>query len=795
MSKCTDFDNCPSKGGAVNMYGVAGTTRQSLDEIRMTEIMQAIERGHVEAAKSLLNGVSPDIQDRTGRTVFSRAVSFGNSKQDLHNRLNAELLFDLLISRGADPDLGDHMGETPLHWAVRAGDLEMVSLLLRKGAQSDLPDKWGRTPLSRAAENSQLHIVETLIEHGADVEIRDNEGQIPLWWFLNNTDRTNPKDRATTKDLVDFQRWCSILGPKGSIEPVTKKRRTFLAWACERGDQQLVQELLQTTWTDPNSIDRHRKTPLIYALEWKHYKIADLLMSGIGPVRTKKDCVSLHLLIREGRSRLLRLFLERYKSNLEEEDTYSAVPLMRMALQQSDRPTVRLLLDYKASTQGLRSSDWFGPCSTLRAAEPSVGLNRANWDGYSSIPVVEMKIRERDRNAVATLLGQRARILELEDDDDDFAQYSSNIQQSMAVDIMTHKDGRQDVEWISEEAFHQKMGKMTKSPDESHLILFRENQSWNTYCQMDNLPNELKFSLGNRSPCRTFSLSIVMRFQNMNAPQDSEEDTSSEHYRVRTIEWSVLEAPPKTIHYFSNLPFGWTPRSDLEFIELFMQTWKDDWISFCRDERRNLGHLRSYQLAAGGKDDLLIDAIAGNMQKWTQMQWMLEDQLNQAREFVAQYQTFTESRNLSEYMSKIITAFEHDVSSQIDKMEQGIRDLLQVEFAWVSINEAHRSTSLAASMKRLSWITFIFLPLMFSSSLLGMNVDILKDDPSWYWFLLIGGSLSLLTVITWVGARFTRLETWLEHMVRTQPKRKQYPLDQKMRPLSRSLPPQPANPH
>ncbi|KAB8261316.1 ankyrin repeat-containing domain protein [Aspergillus pseudonomiae] len=803
------------------MHNVANITRQSLDEFRMTDIMQAIERGHVDAAQSLLNGVSPNIQDRTGRTLLSRTISF-NSKQDLRNRLNVDVLFDLLIARGADPDLGDHTGETPLHWAAKAGDHEIVCLLLQKGAQSDPADKWGRTPLSRAAErghnllverllvdgradsnsrdrrgrtplswaaeNSHLHIVETLVDHGADVEIRDNEGQIPLWWFLNNTDRGND-NRETETDLVDFQRWCSILGPRGSTEPVTKKRRTFLAWACERGDQRLVQELLRTTWTDPNSIDRHRKTPLIYALEWKHYEIADMLMSGIDPETTKKDCVSLHLLIREGRSRLLKLFLDRYTSNLKEEDMYSTIPLMRMALQQSDRPTVRLLLDYKASTQGLKSSDWFGPCSTLRAAEPLVGLNKANWDGYSSIPVMEMTIQERDRTAVATLLGKRARILELEDDDDDFAQYSSNIQQSIAVDIMTLKDGRQDVEWILEEAFDQKMRKMTKSADESHLILFRENQPWNTYCQMDNLPNELEFSLGNRSPCRTFSLSIVTRFQNMKAPQESPEDKNGEYYRLRTIEWSVLEAPPKTIHYFSNLPFGWTPQSDLEFIELFMQTWKDDWISFCRDERRNLGHLRSYQLAAAGKDDLLIDAIAGNMQKWTQMQWMLEDQLNQAREFVSQYQAFTESRQLSEHMGKIITTFEHDVSNQIDKMEQGIRDLLQVEFAWVSINEAHRSTSLAASMKRLSWITFIFLPLMFTSSLLGMNVDILKDDPSWWWFLVIGGSLTFLTVVSWVGARFTRVETWLEHILWPQPKRKQYSLDQHMRPFSRSLPP------
>ncbi|RAK95528.1 uncharacterized protein BO80DRAFT_260808 [Aspergillus ibericus CBS 121593] len=56
-------------------------------------------------------------------------------------------------------------------------------------------------------------------------------------------------------------------------------------------------------------------------------------------------------------------------------------------------------------------------------------------------------------------------------------------------------------------------------------------------------------------------------------------------------------------------------------------------------------------------------------------------------------------------MQDTIYALDREISGQIDKLEQTVRDLLQIEFAWVSINEAHRSTSLATSMKRLSWIT------------------------------------------------------------------------------------------
>ncbi|KAH6965002.1 ankyrin repeat-containing domain protein [Fusarium venenatum] len=61
---------------------------------------------------------------------------------------------------------------------------------------------------------------------------------------------------------------------------------------------------------------------------------------------------------------------------------------------------------------------------------------------------------------------------------------------------------------------------------------------------------------------------------------------------------------------------------------------------------------------------------------------------------------------------------------------------LNLGFAWVSIHEAHKSASLGTSMKRLSWITFIFLPAMFASSLFGMNVNILEDNPDWRWYLL-----------------------------------------------------------
>ncbi|PYH99293.1 hypothetical protein BO71DRAFT_221224 [Aspergillus ellipticus CBS 707.79] len=494
------------------------------------------------------------------------------------------------------------------------------------------------------------------------------------------------------------------------MEPMTKARRTFLAWASEKGDKELVRQLLKTTWADPNYIDRYRKTPLIYAFEWSHYDIADMLMSGVGDdADYRRDLVSLRIMIQESRARLLKPFLERYKSDLGEEEEYSSIPLMRIALQQADRATVAVLLEHKASIDGLENGDWFGPCSTARGSVNMMPQN-SHKEGQSSIPVVNMTIPDGDRAALTALLSHRMRMADL-DDGYDFGRYTRGIKPSVAIDIVALRNGCRRVRWITDDSLNRHIKEMPKSAEETHLLLFRKNHIWNTYCQMSDTPNELRFSLGHKSPCRTFSLYIRMNLKIGNSFTDYKHENNT----VRIIEWAVLEAPPKAIHYFSNLPYGWIPQNDLEVVQLFMQSWCDDWMTFCREARGYLGRLRTHQLTARGKDDRLIDSIAESMQEWTRIQGTLAEQLSQARTFVTQYQRFSETRRLSEQMHEMIHGLDREISGQIDKLEQTVRDLLQIEFAWVSINEAHRSTSLATSMKRLSWITFVFLPLTFAS--------------------------------------------------------------------------------
>ncbi|KAI8948520.1 hypothetical protein F4801DRAFT_556456 [Xylaria longipes] len=91
------------------------------------------------------------------------------------------------------------------------------------------------------------------------------------------------------------------------------------------------------------------------------------------------------------------------------------------------------------------------------------------------------------------------------------------------------------------------------------------------------------------------------------------------------------------------------------------------------------------------------------------------------------------------------------------------QSIIQLEFNLASILEARKSTSTNRSLKRLTWVTFVFLPLLFVASLFGMNVDILSNDPSWWWYFPVAGGFTLLTFGVWIFfKRFRTLEGSLE---------------------------------
>ncbi|KAK5285037.1 hypothetical protein LTR16_004804, partial [Cryomyces antarcticus] len=65
------------------------------------------------------------------------------------------------------------------------------------------------------------------------------------------------------------------------------------------------------------------------------------------------------------------------------------------------------------------------------------------------------------------------------------------------------------------------------------------------------------------------------------------------------------------------------------------------------------------------------------------------------------------------------------------------------------IRDTRQSLQLGTSKWRLSWITFIFLPLTFLPGFFGMNVSVIKDDPSIKWHFVSAVIIMLLVPFLW----------------------------------------------
>lgn len=82
-----------------------------------------------------------------------------------------------LLDRGANPDIADTNGATPLALAAQAGFVEGVEALAAKGAQVDVADSTGETPLIAAIHRRDSATVEALLAKGANPARTDNSGR------------------------------------------------------------------------------------------------------------------------------------------------------------------------------------------------------------------------------------------------------------------------------------------------------------------------------------------------------------------------------------------------------------------------------------------------------------------------------------------------------------------------------------------------------------------------------------------------------------------------------------------
>ena len=87
---------------------------------------------------------------------------------------------DLLRHNGADPDVRDGYGRSPLHVAALSGNLEVVRILIKYAPTNiNARDEDGSTPLFWALKGRYFKdgsVLRLLLEHGADINAQSLGG-------------------------------------------------------------------------------------------------------------------------------------------------------------------------------------------------------------------------------------------------------------------------------------------------------------------------------------------------------------------------------------------------------------------------------------------------------------------------------------------------------------------------------------------------------------------------------------------------------------------------------------------
>jgi len=110
-----------------------------------------------------------------------------------------------LIEKGANINIKDRHGNTPLHIAASRGNCEIMELLIKNGARVKATDDGSNTPLHDAAMNGHIEAAELLITKGANVNAKNNQGKTPIF----------PAAESGNLELV------KLLASKGSKIPTT----------------------------------------------------------------------------------------------------------------------------------------------------------------------------------------------------------------------------------------------------------------------------------------------------------------------------------------------------------------------------------------------------------------------------------------------------------------------------------------------------------------------------------------------------------------------------------------------
>ncbi len=197
-----------------------GADVNQLDTDGTTLLFAVVYSDKPEFVESLLKaGANPNVTDKKGLTPLVYAVRMGNKR-----------IASLLIENKADIQT-PCQGKSPLAWAIARDHNEIAQSLILAKANLETRDSEGMTPLVSAIRKGNQPIVDLLVSRGADLRSKC-DGKSPLAWALAE------------------ERWGIIVGLARAADPFDADSKTGISVygsMLEKGSVSLLRILTGTS--------------------------------------------------------------------------------------------------------------------------------------------------------------------------------------------------------------------------------------------------------------------------------------------------------------------------------------------------------------------------------------------------------------------------------------------------------------------------------------------------------------------------------------------------------------------
>ena len=287
-----------------------------------TPLQIAVFCGHVNIVKYLLNN-TPQPANTNPKTGLRTPLWFAIISPDykckidklevikllLKNKANTETLHNTLSK--ADPDYY----ETPLCYAARNNDVDLVLQLMQYSANVEAKDKDGSTPLHLAVLNGHVHLVQYLLDNDDQVASTDptnNKGYTPLQMavllgkircakhllhHISQQAHTNPQTKP--QRLL----WIAIISTH--YKRPTDKLEMIKLLLENKIDTEITYNTLSKL--DPD----YYETPLCYAARTNNLKLLQILIKYGANVNTEDalESTPLHLAVFNGHVEIAQYLL------------------------------------------------------------------------------------------------------------------------------------------------------------------------------------------------------------------------------------------------------------------------------------------------------------------------------------------------------------------------------------------------------------------------------------------------------------------------------------------------------